>query len=106
MKYALLHCSYSAPICVLDITSETVSIAARDTTGDAVRAVVVPDADLRSAVAVRDTVAALRVDAGRWTAERVIVLVPGIREVTVDGVRAVALRPATARVDAVRDDTV
>lgn len=35
LKYALLHCSYSAPVTVDVIASDTASIAARDITDDA-----------------------------------------------------------------------
>lgn len=54
MKYALLHCSYSAPVVVSDITSDMPSIAARETMDDAVLAVVLGVA-ARVVVAARET---------------------------------------------------
>lgn len=116
VKYALLHCSYSAPVWVLDITVDTPSIAARDT----VVALLRPDvfvAMFRTVDAARDTDASLRViccggccdgravvlratvvlrdvDTGFVVAARDTVVVPELRVVT--------LRPVMARVDAVR----
>ena len=101
-------------------TSETVSIAARDT-ATPLRAVVVPRVDAGTAVALRDTVAPLRavvVGVTAWVARAVAlrpVVVESLRDIVapccavrdVSGcdvaVRAVTLRAAAALVDAVRD---
>ena len=100
-------------------TSETVSIAARDTVTP-LRAVVVPRVDVGTAVALRDTVAPLRavvVGVTAWVARAVALrpVVESVRDIVapccvvrdVSGcdvaVRAVTLRAAAALVDAGRD---
>ena len=105
VKYALLHCSYSAPVRVSDIA--LVFVAARDTTGAAARAVaarvvllpvratVVPD--------VRVVVGRFDDDDGRAAVVRVALFCDAVRDTVGVAVRTVALRPATARVDAVRE---
>lgn len=122
LKYALLHCSYSAPVTVDVIASDTSSIAARDITDDApARAPVVVECvpfRVVAVVAERETVFApprgvdcdwvvdvrdVRTDAlsPRFTTDGVVLLV--VRADTDDAEpRAVGLRNAVARADAVR----
>ena len=95
-------------------TSETVSIAARDTVTP-LRAVVVPRVDVGTAVALRDKVAPLRavvVGVTTWVARAVALrpVVESVRDIVAPccvvrdvAVRAVTLRAAAALVDAVRD---
>lgn len=116
LKYALLHCSYSAPTRVLDILSATVSnaaargvatVAARDTRKDAgccgVRCTVV--------VALRDIIVSARAFADGCTDVRDVVVrevswgdvLLAVLDTVGAAVRTTALRPATARVVAVRE---
>lgn len=118
VKYALLHCSYSAPVRVPDTMSDTPSMAARETTGVALRADcivvvaarVVASRDITPVESPRTVADVFCVWRGVRAVRAVVVsgrvgadtVVP-VRETTGAAVRVVTARAATALVDAVRD---
>lgn len=111
VKYALLHCSYSAPICVSDIVA--VVVAAREVVWGCVNGRRVIDAvcwvvPLRDIVAPERTVVAFVADVAALrdvVARDVVVRLLDRGTIVCDAVRAVAVRamPVVADV-AVRDD--
>lgn len=111
VKYALLHCSYSAPICVSDIVA--VVVAAREVVWGCVNGRRVIDAvrwvvPLRDIVAPERTVVAFVADVAALrdvAARDVVVRLLDRGTIVCDAVRAVVVRamPGVADV-AVRDD--